>query len=319
VKVKVPKKKRRILTEEEVFQRLIAGDEVGLARALSLIYDENVSSEFLSRVYRYNQEKGSLSKVLGITGAGGVGKSTLISVLAEKLLQSGKRVGVIAVDPSSPKTGGALLGDRIRLQHLFPNPNLFFRSFSSRGMVGGINPFIFDAVSILEAASFDYVIVETLGIGQDEIDIVHMCDITSLVIAPGLGDDVQFLKSGIVEVVDLIVMNKADLPTASRTIGILHSFTRMVESHPDILKVSSYTRMGIDDLIEYLNNKWEEFQKTGELEKRRRFRWKFQVGNWMRYIMGRKIEEFVNEAGPVLEVSPFEIATNTLKEWGCEV
>ncbi len=313
------KKKRLVLTEEEVFRRLIKGDEVGLARALSMIYREEASSSLLSRIYAYNAEKKEKAKIIGITGAGGVGKSTLISVLAETLLKEDKRVGVIAVDPSSPKTGGALLGDRIRLQHLFPNSNLFFRSFSSRGMVGGINPFIFDAVSVLEAASFDYIIVETLGIGQDEIDIVHMCDLTALVIAPGLGDDVQFLKSGVIELVDLIVMNKADLPTASKTVGILNSYTRMVENHPDIVKVSASKKQGIRELIAYIDNKWCELKNTGQLVERRTTRWKFQVGNWMRYIVGKKIHGFVERGEVKPKTSPYEIAISTLREWGCEV
>ncbi|NOZ92908.1 methylmalonyl Co-A mutase-associated GTPase MeaB [bacterium 3DAC] len=313
------KKKRLVLTEEEVFRRLIQGDEVGLARALSMIYREEATSSLLSRIYAYNADKKHKSKVIGITGAGGVGKSTLISVLAEALLKKGLRIGIIAVDPSSPKTGGALLGDRIRLQHLFPNPNLFFRSFSSRGMVGGINPFIFDAVAVLEAASFDYIIIETLGIGQDEIDIVHMCDLTALVIAPGLGDDVQFLKSGVIELVDLIVMNKSDLPTASRTVGILNSYTRMVENHPDIIKLSAYKKQGIMELIEYIDNKWQELLDNGSLEKRRMERWKFQVGNWMRYIIGKRIHKFVEKGEVNPKASPYEIAISTLKEWGCEV
>ncbi len=310
-------KKRRVLSEEEVFKRLIEGDEVGLARALSMIYREEASSSFLSKIYQFNSSKPHSAIVVGITGSGGVGKSTLISVIAESLLKEGKKIGIIAIDPSSPTTGGALLGDRIRIQHLFPNTNLFFRSFSSRGMVGGINPFIFDAVAILDAASFDYIIVETLGVGQDEIDIVHMCDITALVIAPGLGDDVQFLKSGIIEVVDLIVLNKSDLPTASRTIGILNSYTRMVENHPDIIKVSAYKKDGILELIQYIQDKWHLLKISGDLKLRRQSRWKFQVGNWLRYLVDKKIKKVVEGENVQIDTSPYERAIEILEKWGC--
>ena len=310
-------KRKLVLTEDEIFDKLVKGDEVGLARALSLIYSGDVSSSFLSRVYAYNAKKQKKSKIIGITGSGGVGKSTLISVVAEYLLKKGNRVAIIAVDPSSPKTGGALLGDRIRLQHLFPNSNLFFRSFSSRGMVGGINPFIFDAIAVLEAASFDYIWVETLGIGQDEIDIVHMCDLTMLIVAPGLGDDVQFLKSGVIEMVDIVVMNKSDLPMASKTIGVLNSFSRIVDQPPDIVKVSAYTKSGIEEMLKLVEEKWLFLLNSGKLAERRKGRWKFQVGNWMKYILSHKINEFVANGEVQLDTSPYEIAISTLEAWGC--
>ncbi len=308
-------------TKEKILEGLLSGDEVAVAKALSLVSrDDPMAMEFMLDLKRMVDRLGRMSRVIGITGAGGVGKSSLLAALAQHLLRSGSRVAILAVDPSSPKSGGALLGDRIRLQHLFPNPNLFFRSFSTRGAVGGINPYILDAIYVLEAANFEWVFVETVGVGQDEFDIVHVCDLTALVIAPGLGDDVQFIKGGIMELADIVVLNKADLPTVTSTEGALLSYTRIVENPPEIVKVSAATGFGIAELISLFENKWREIHDSDELSSRRRRRWRFQVGNWSKYFLAKRLESLSDEElGHLVGYPPRVAAVKLLEEWGCRL
>jgi len=308
-------------TKERILAGLKTGNEVAIAKALSLVSrDDSSAMEFMLELNRIIEQLGRMSKVVGITGAGGVGKSSLLAALAQRLLKCGKRVAILAVDPSSPKSGGALLGDRIRIQHLFPNANLFFRSFSTRGAVGGINPYILDAIYVLEAAGFDWVFVETVGVGQDEIDIVHVCDVTALVIAPGLGDDVQFIKGGIMELADIVVLNKADLPTVASTEGALLSYSRIVENPPDIVKVSAVNGLGISKLAQLLEEKWQSLRDSGELYSRRRRRWKFQVGNWSKYFLAKRLSALTDSDLEELDKYPPRVAAVKLfEDWGCRL
>ena len=183
-----------------------------MGRAVSAIEQEGGSPEILAALY----PKTGRARIVGITGPPGAGKSTLVSRLAQSLRRSGKTVGIVAVDPSSPFTGGAILGDRIRMAEIYTDPGVFIRSMATRGALGGLARATSDAVDVLDAAGFDVVLIETVGVGQDEVDIVRAADTTAVVLVPGLGDDIQAIKAGILEIADVFVVNKADREGADR-------------------------------------------------------------------------------------------------------
>ncbi len=205
---------------DEMVRKLVSGDRRSAARLITLVENRSeLSREIMKLVYPHSGR----SMVVGVTGAGGSGKSSLMDHLVRRFRGQGKRVGVVAVDPSSPFSGGALLGDRIRFQSLSTDPGVYFRSMGSRGYLGGLARATSDVVRILEAMGNDVVIVETLGAGQDEIDIIHVAQTCLLVVTPGMGDDIQAMKAGIMEIADLIVLNKADLDGATQCLRSLEA------------------------------------------------------------------------------------------------
>ncbi len=189
----------------DILKAIQIGDRRALARFISMVENE---------VAGYREMLAALSfaptPVIGITGPPGAGKSTLINCLVENLLHQNKKVAVVAVDPSSPFNKGSLMGDRIRMSQHFLNPNLFIRSMASRGSLGGLAPKIFEVCDVLRAARFDYIIIETVGVGQSEVEIAGLADTTLLVLVPEAGDDIQTIKSGIMEIADIFVVNKSD-------------------------------------------------------------------------------------------------------------
>ena len=168
------------------------------------------------------------ARVVGVTGPPGAGKSTLVTQITRALRSAGERVGIVAIDPSSPFSGGAILGDRIRMSELDSDPGVFIRSMATRGALGGLSRATNDAVDVLDAAGFSIVIIETVGVGQDEVDVVRAADSVAVVIPPGLGDDIQALKAGILEIADLFVVNKADREGADRTVAELRDEPRLL-------------------------------------------------------------------------------------------
>jgi LAO/AO transport system kinase len=193
---------------------------------------------------------------VGITGAPGAGKSTLVNSLISAYRAANKTVGVIAVDPSSPYSQGALLGDRVRMLEHHADPGVFIRSMATRGRLGGLAATTMDLVLLLDASGRQVILIETVGVGQDEIDIAHLAGVTVVVLAPGAGDDIQALKAGILEVADIIVINKSDLPGAQRLHDeILEAQNLLPGNHTPVCKVSSVSNQGIAELMEHIKNR----------------------------------------------------------------
>lgn len=219
---------------------------------------------------------GGQAHVVGITGAPGSGKSTLVSALAVTARERGLRVAIVAVDPSSSITGGAILGDRIRMQRHTLDPGVYTRSMSSRGRLGGVSRATVDAVSVLDAAGFDLVIVETVGVGQAEVEIVGIAHTTLVVSVPGLGDDIQAIKAGLLEVADLHVVNKADRPDADKTRSELVNMLMLGGGHGEgewsvpVLGTVATTGEGVEELLDTVDRHLAWLRSSGELPRRER-------------------------------------------------
>jgi len=202
----------------EIIESLLAGNRRALARIISLVEDGGPDAPALLAVLYPHTGR---AHVIGITGAPGTGKSTLVNVLARSYRQQGRTVGIIAVDPTSPFSGGALLGDRVRMRDLAGDPGIFIRSMATRGNLGGLAHATADVISVLDAAGFERILVETVGVGQAEVDIANAAHTTVVVEAPGLGDEVQAIKAGVLEIADLFAVNKADREGADHTVMAL--------------------------------------------------------------------------------------------------
>src|SRR5215211_3209958 len=235
--------------ENNLSERVSRGEAAAVARAISKIEDGSAGAAALMKEI-YQRSRGAL--VIGITGAPGAGKSSLVDKLAMYYRDRGERIGIICVDPSSPFSGGAILGDRIRMSTLGLDKNVFIRSMATRGNLGGLSRATVDAVAILDAAGFDKVIVETVGVGQDEVEIVKTADVSVVVLVPGMGDDIQAIKAGIMEIGDVFVINKADREGVLRTQKELESLLSLAHRpdfwNPPIVKTIATENKGIEDL-----------------------------------------------------------------------
>lgn len=230
---------------DDLVQPLLQGNRRALARLLTWVENERVGVEtVLAALYSHTGD----AWVIGVTGAPGTGKSTLVNALAKAYRAEGKTVGILAVDPTSPFTGGAILGDRIRMSDLSGDAGVFIRSMATRGSLGGLARATRDAIRVLDAAGFDRILVETVGAGQSEVDIAMAAETTLVVEAPGLGDDVQAIKAGILEIADVLVVNKADRPGAINTVKSLKAAlelghpaarTQVVAHHGQLLPISN--------------------------------------------------------------------------------
>lgn len=216
-------------TQTDLVPRVLGSDFRAIARMLTLV--ENGSSEAVSCMRELFNHAGR-SFTVGITGAPGAGKSTLVDRLAAAYRENGMKVGILAVDPTSPFTGGAILGDRIRMQSRSLDQGTFIRSMATRGHVGGLTRATADAITVLDAAGFDIILLETVGVGQGEVEVAKMADATLVILVPGMGDDIQVMKAGIMEIADLFVLNKSDHPGADRIEAELKSLLVMTE-RPD--------------------------------------------------------------------------------------
>jgi LAO/AO transport system kinase len=283
-------------------KRLLAGDRRALARAISHVEDDRPEGwELVREVFPHT---GSAA-VYGFTGPPGVGKSTLIGALTKVRREAGRTVGVLSIDPSSPFTEGALLGDRIRLTEHFLDSGVFIRSMANRGALGGLSEAALQAALLLDAAGRDDVFVETVGVGQAEIDIVDHADTIVLVLMPGSGDSIQALKAGVMEIPDIIVVNKADHPlteTMVREIKGVLSLANLDDHEDDgprwrvpVVKTEAARGAGIDELVSKLDEHRAHILAAGQLEDRRKRNLRNEVLSIATARMRRKIEREVDE------------------------
>ncbi|MFY9550268.1 MAG: methylmalonyl Co-A mutase-associated GTPase MeaB, partial [Thermoanaerobaculia bacterium] len=230
---------------EDLARGVLAGSPRAIGRAISEVERGSVAvPELLRRLF---PDTGR-ARIVGITGPSGAGKSTLVQRLAQAYRKRGRRVGIVAVDPSSPFTGGAILGDRIRMAEIYTDPGVFIRSMATRGALGGLARATTDAVDVLDAAGFDLILIETVGVGQDEVDIARAADTTAVVLVPGLGDDIQAIKAGILEIADVFVVNKSEREGADRAVAQLSmmlDFAPHDAWRPPIVKTSALTAAGV--------------------------------------------------------------------------
>jgi len=256
----------------ELVERVCAGERRAVARMLSRAESgAEEAREALDQLYR----RCGRAHVVGITGVPGSGKSTLVARLTAAVLRSGLRIGVIAIDPSSPFSGGSILGDRIRMGEVAGDPSVFVRSMATRGALGGLAHGTLESVDILDAAGYDIIFVETVGVGQDEVDIVRAAHTTVVVSAPGLGDDIQAIKAGVLEIADIHAVSKGDKPEADKTVSELKAMLGMalpasgLKRAVPVLKTCSMRDEGIDALLAAIHAHRQHLTESGQYEARR--------------------------------------------------
>lgn len=243
---------------QQLLEQIQTGNTKALARSISLIENEQQGYEDLLLNLKPNHN----TKIIGITGPPGAGKSTLVDGLIDELLENNKKVAVLCVDPSSPFNMGALLGDRIRMSRWYTHPNVFIRSLATRGSLGGLHPNIIEITELIKAARYDFIVIETVGVGQSEIEIVGLADVTVVVVVPEAGDEVQTMKAGLMEIADVFVVNKSDRPGADVFVKNLRlmlapAFSLNKQEVPVIKTVAS-EKKGIAEIYEAIKHQQKE-------------------------------------------------------------
>lgn len=284
---------------DELIERMLNGDKRATARLITLVEnDEEKAREIIKRIYPYTGN----AYIVGITGPPGAGKSTLLDKLIRVAREEGKLIGVIAIDPTSPFTGGALLGDRIRMQRHSTDPGVFIRSMATRGSLGGLAKATSDAIKVLDAYGCDVIFVETVGVGQIEIDIVKTADTVVLVTVPGLGDDIQAIKAGLMEIADIFIINKADKEGADAAYFELNLMLDLEKERwekrgwrPPIIETVATTMKGIRELWKAIKDYMEFLEESGEIERKRKFRAEEEIKTIISGTIVRKISERLNE------------------------
>jgi LAO/AO transport system kinase len=281
---------------------LRAGDARALARAISIV--ENQAPGWIELLKELFPRTGR-ALTIGLTGAPGAGKSTLVDQLAKHYRQENRSIGIIAVDPTSPYSGGAILGDRIRMQGHFSDSGIYIRSMATRGSLGGLARTTADVAMVLDAAGRDLILLETVGVGQDEVDIVRVADVTVVILVPGMGDDVQTIKAGIMEIADIFVINKSDHEGAERVereIRALQSLAMRADSWtPPIVKTVATDSRGIEEVATAIGAYEEHLRKHGLFLRRRIQNWEARLVEMLRDAM----LEQVRAAIPQGEISRF--------------
>ncbi len=284
-------------------ERLLEGDKRALARAITLIESEDPAGwELVREVY----PRTGRARIVGFTGPPGVGKSTIIGALVTKLRAAEREIGVLSIDPSSPFTRGALLGDRIRLSEHFLDPGVFIRSMASRGALGGLSEHALQAALVMDAAGKDDVLLETVGVGQGEIDIVDHADTIVLALMPGSGDSIQALKAGVMEIPDLIVVNKADHPMTDTMVREIRGVLSLAENREGwkvpILRTEAAKGEGIDELVARIDEHRAYIESEGTLERRRARNLRNEVLGIAAARMRRKLTDAVADDPEVAEL-----------------
>jgi LAO/AO transport system kinase len=284
----------------EIVERVLGGDRRALARLVTLIENEAPEArEYLAQLY----PQSGRAQIIGVTGSPGAGKSTLVTQICRELRQRDLLVGVVAVDPSSPFSGGAILGDRIRMQELAGDPKVFIRSMASRGSLGGLAASTRDVARALDAAGYDVVIIETVGAGQAEVEIVRAAHSVLVVTVPGMGDDIQALKAGILEIADIFVVNKADRPGADQAAAELRMLLSLAAKQPKspdvwrvpILKTSATQREGITELVDTLFRHRAFLSESGQLAQRNQRQVRSEVLALLQHALAQRLKREVTE------------------------
>ncbi len=291
------------LDVEALLAKAQQGDKRSTARLISGVEAGGEAAEaVLSKLWSHTGR----AKVIGITGPPGSGKSTMTDKLAKYWRAQGLRIGIVAIDPTSPFSGGAILGDRVRMSDLTLDPNIFVRSMGTRGQLGGLSSACVGAVNVLDACGCDLVIIETVGVGQSEIEVVNVADVVAVVTVPGLGDDVQAIKAGIFEIGDLFVVNKADRAGADRTASELRSMLSLEEDERKrkmpVLLVTAAQNEGIEKLCQTMQRLFDDMQQSGIIEQRRSARLRQELLTLIQDEFGRRV------INPVLTSPAFQEA-----------
>jgi LAO/AO transport system kinase len=288
--------------------KLLEGNTRAAARLITIVENDIDAAEtIINSIYKNTGN----AYILGITGAPGSGKSTFISTLTKIFIEQGKKVGIICVDPTSPITGGALLGDRIRMKQHFTLDKVFIRSMANRGQLGGLARATEDVIKILDAYGCDVIIVETVGVGQSEVDIFKSAETVIVLLVPGLGDDIQAIKAGIMEITDIFVVNKMDFPGADRKVSeisqmlelnssfkyqsnqLRDEYSKLVTWTPEIVKVNSKTGENFDQLLDIINKHKDFLDDTGVISNYLKNRIKSETLQILKHKLQKKVEDLI--------------------------